>query len=183
MAENVVPRSMPSRSEVMRSAVRARRSRQAIDHDLFRTEQATGAEEAALEDLMDRVLDRGVRGLHCLDRLLHLAVELLGRLHRGDVASVEELEEFVDQVLEAIGDGLRCQILLHETLLEPVEAVVEEEEIEEQRLLGLEDEVFLVLLELLVELIERPLLRGLVPALLLHRRAEALQLCEQGLCI
>jgi hypothetical protein len=109
-----------------------------------------------------------VRGLHRLDRLLDLAVELLGGLHRDHVATVEELEKFVDQVLEAIGDGLRRQILLHETLLEPVEAVVEQEEIEEQRLLALEDEVLLVLLELLVELVERPLLRGLVPALLLH---------------
>src|SRR5436190_2780672 len=174
---------MPSRSEVMRSAVRARRSRETIDDDLLRAEQATGAQKAALEDLVDRVLDRGVRGLHRLDRLLHLAVELLGGLHRDHVAPVEELEEFVDEVLEAIGDGLRRQILLHETLLEPVEAVVEQEEIEEQRLLALEDEVLLVLLELLVELVERPLLRGLGAALFLHRRAQAADLREQGLCI
>src|SRR4029078_10035555 len=111
MAKKVVPRSMPSRSEVMGSAVRARRSRETIDDDLLRAEEATGAQEDALEDLVDRVLDRGGRDLHRLDRLLHLAVELLGGLHRDHVATVEQLEEFVDQVLEASGDRLRVPVV------------------------------------------------------------------------
>ena len=157
---------------------------EARDHHLFGAQHALAPEETALEDLLHGLVLGGLLGGLHLHGAVQLAIEERFALHGHDVAAVQQLQELVHQVLEAVGDDLGGDLLPDQAGLEPAQAVVEEQEVEQQGFFGLEDEVFLVLRELFVELVEGLLLDLALCVALVHGqsdRVEGVRELPQGL--
>jgi hypothetical protein len=68
---------------------------------------------------------------HFVDR----AVKVRGRLHRIYIPAVEQFQEFVHEVLKGVAKDLGARFLSFHGLSEPIHAVVEKNEIQQESFL------------------------------------------------